>query len=124
MFIEIMKNSRIGFAVIGLAVCCHAATNVFVEAVPPKGVVTGYMQAKGRYGAVVKEQGLVFSNDIFTVVADGYQTTWKVLELTPVKHRFARGDSVKVAITPESSVKIQPSAAPSSIFQDHKCDFR
>jgi len=46
--IGIVGKLKFIFVVIGLAVWCHAATDVFVEAVPPKGVKTCSYEKKNK----------------------------------------------------------------------------
>ena len=79
-----------------MAGACRGLSAEFVETVPQKGVIKGYMQSEGRFIALVEGGKTVRVNDVFTVTRDGYKTTWKVLELSARKKRFAKGPSVAI----------------------------
>jgi len=85
-----MKLLPIVIFLITFAAYAQAVPQEFVETVPPKGIIRGFLQVGGQYGALVAGGDTVYSNDIFAVISRGNTVQWKVLELTADKKRFAR----------------------------------
>ena len=80
-------------AIIMCASITYAQTNAterFLIATPPAGVVKGVMKAGARCGVLIVGGRMVYSNDIFTVTTRGHKVAWQALEVTEKKLLFAR----------------------------------